>query len=208
MLIIDLKSQAVSRKETDPPYFIFIDEFQNLACSHFVDVISKVRSANFCLILSNQSRGNLSSVSKAFENAIFTNTATKVIFMQEDPLDAKFWSDKTGETTYQEKSVLQFDTMSMDKAGAKLDGLRSSQGNIRTAIKNYISENVFLRLPFTKSIIFSRGKLASIANHEFLFDKKERDNLILAPFEYEVTPNALKKEEALCKEKLIEKGLR
>ena len=53
MLIIDLKSQAVSRKETDPPYFIFIDEFQNLACSHFVDVISKVRSANFCLVLSN-----------------------------------------------------------------------------------------------------------------------------------------------------------
>ncbi|MDP2929041.1 MAG: hypothetical protein Q8O01_03125, partial [Candidatus Omnitrophota bacterium] len=57
MLIIDLKSQAISRKETDTPYFIFIDEFQNLACSHFVDVISKVRSANFCLVLSNQSRG-------------------------------------------------------------------------------------------------------------------------------------------------------
>ena len=56
MLIIDIKSQAVSRQETDPPYFIFIDEFQNLACSHFVDVISKVRSANFCLVLSNQSR--------------------------------------------------------------------------------------------------------------------------------------------------------
>ena len=56
MLVIDLKFQAAARKETDLPYFIFIDEFQNLACSHFVDVISKVRSANFCLILSNQSR--------------------------------------------------------------------------------------------------------------------------------------------------------
>ena len=185
MLIIDLKSQAVFRKETDPPFFIFIDEFQNLACSHFVDVISKVRSANFCLVLSNQSRGNLSNVSPAFENAIFTNTATKVIFMQEDPHDARFWSDKTGQTTYQDKTVLQVDNISNDKAGAKLEGLRSAQGNIRTAVKNYISENVFLRLPFSKSIIFLREKLTVIANHEFLFDKKERDRLIASSFEYE-----------------------
>ena len=185
MLIIDIKSQAVSRQETDPPYFIFIDEFQNLACSHFVDVISKVRSANFCLVLSNQSRGNLSNVSAAFENAIFTNSATKVIFMQEDPFDAKFWSDKTGQTTYQDKSVFQVDNMTTNKGGAKLDGLRSAQGNIRTAVKNYISENVFLRLPFSKSVIFSRGKLTVIANHEFLFGKAERDKIILSPFEYE-----------------------
>ncbi|MFH1655453.1 MAG: TraM recognition domain-containing protein [Candidatus Omnitrophota bacterium] len=182
MLIIDLKCQAVSRKESDLPYFIFIDEFQNLACSHFVDVISKVRSANFCLVLSNQSRGNLSNVSPAFENAIFTNTAIKIIFMQEDPFDAKFWSDKTGQTTYQDKSTLQVDTLNADNKGAKFDGLRSSQGNIRTATKNYISENVFLRLPFAKSIIFSRGKLTCIANHEFLFNKAERDRIISVPF--------------------------
>jgi type IV secretory pathway TraG/TraD family ATPase VirD4 len=182
MLIIDLKCQAVSRKESDPPYFIFIDEFQNLACSHFVDVISKVRSANFCLVLSNQSRGNLSNVSPAFENAIFTNTAIKIIFMQEDPFDAKFWSDKTGQTTYQDKSTLQVDTLNADNKGVKFDGLRSAQGNIRTATKNYISENVFLRLPFAKSIIFSRGKLTAIANHEFLFNKAERDRIISVPF--------------------------
>ena len=183
MLIIDLKSQAVSRKETDPPYFIFIDEFQNLACSHFVDVISKVRSANFCLVLSNQSRGNLSNVSAAFENAIFTNTATKIIFMQEDPLDARFWSDKTGQTTYQEKSILQVDAMAGRNKGAKLDGLRSAQASIHTNTKNYISENVFLRLPFKKSVIFSRGRLTAIANHEFLFDRRERDRIISVPFE-------------------------
>ncbi len=192
MLIIDLKCQAVSRKETDPPYFIFIDEFQNLACSHFVDVISKVRSANFCLVLSNQSRGNLSNVSPAFENAIFTNTATKVIFMQEDPFDARFWSEKTGQTTYQDKTVLQLDNISNDKKGAKLDGLRSAQGNIRTAVKNYISENVFLRLPFSKSVIFLREKLTVIANHEFLFDRKERDRLIASPFEYDNKGSSIK----------------
>ncbi len=184
MLIIDLKCQAVSRKETDPPYFIFIDEFQNLACSHFVDVISKVRSANFCLVLSNQSRGNLSNVSPAFENAVFTNTATKVIFMQEDPFDARFWAEKSGKTTYEDKTILQLDTIGSDKTGVKLDGLRSAQGNIRNAIKNYISENVFLRLPFSKSVIFLREKLTVIANHEFLFDIKERDKLIASPFEY------------------------
>ena len=203
MLIIDLKSQAVSRKEIDDPYFIFIDEFQNLACPHFVDVISKVRSAAFCLILSNQSRGNLSSISRAFENAIFTNTATKVIFMQEDPDDARFWSNKTGATTYQDKNILQIDTMKDDRTeGAKVDGLRSSQANIRTAMKPYVSENVFLRLPFTKSVVFLRGDLASITNHEFLFDKKERDRLIITPFEYKAKENIQNKEEGPCREKL------
>ena len=107
--------------------------------------------------------------------------------MQEDPLDARFWSEKTGQTTYRDKSILQLDTMNKEAGGAKLDGLRSSQGNIHTATKNYISENVFLRLPFTKSVIFSRGKLSSIANHEFLFDKKERDRIVAIPFEYDVT---------------------
>ena len=184
MLIIDLKSQAVSRKETDPPYFIFVDEFQNLACTHFVDVISKVRSANFCLVLSNQSRGNLLNVSSAFENAVFTNTATKVIFTQEDPRDARFWADKSGQTIYQDKSVFQVDATSGKGGKTSLDGLRSAQGSIHAAKKNYISENIFLRLPFSKSVIFCRDKLTVIANHEFLFDKKERDRIILEPFKY------------------------
>ena len=96
--------------------------------------------------------------------------------------------------------------MNKDIEGARLDGLRSAQGNIRTAIKSYVSENVFLRLPFTKSVLFSRGMLAVIANHEFLFDKKERDRLILEPFRYEVKGNVLKKE-VPCRGKMEEKGV-
>jgi hypothetical protein len=105
--------------------------------------------------------------------------------MQEDPFDARFWSDKTGQSTYQDKSVFQVDNISSDKDGVKLDGLRSAQGNIRTASKNYISENVFLRLPFSKSVIFLRGELTVIVNHEFLFDKEQRDKFIASPFEYD-----------------------
>lgn len=196
MLIIDIKSQARIRKETDPAYFIFIDEFQNLACTHFVDVISKVRSANFALVLSNQSRGNLSSVSPAFENAIFTNTATKIIFSQEDPEDAKFWSSKTGQTTYLDKNTLQFDGFGVDREKTMLDGRRSSQGSIHTAKKNYITENVFLRLPFSKSVIFTRGQLARVGNHEFLFDKAERDRMLSLPFVYN-NPQDVNEEELI-----------
>jgi hypothetical protein len=105
--------------------------------------------------------------------------------MQEDPFDARFWSDKTGQSTYQDKSVFQVDNISSDKDGVKLDGLRSAHGNIRTASKNYISENVFLRLPFSKSVIFLRGELTVIVNHEFLFDKEQRDRFIASPFEYD-----------------------
>jgi hypothetical protein len=103
--------------------------------------------------------------------------------MQEDPIDARFWSDKTGQTTYQDKNIVQVDAMEKQTGGARLDGLRSAQGSIHTSVKNYIPGNVFLRLPFAKSIIFSRGKLTAIANHEFLFNKKERDRLISVPFE-------------------------
>ena len=185
MLIIDLKAQAARRSELDPPFFIFIDEFQNLACKHFVDVISKIRSANFCLVLSNQSRGNLMTVSPGFENAIFDNTATKVIFNQENPSDAGFWSDKSGQTTYQEKNTLQFDGRGVDGEKTMLDGKRSSQGSIFTARKNYISSNIFLKLPFSKSVVFVKGELARIANHAFLFDRAERDKLLSRPFVYE-----------------------
>ena len=179
MLIIDLKYQAVSRKENDTPYFIFIDEFQNLASQDFVDVISKVRSANFCLILSNQSRGNLAKISPAFENTIFTNTATKIIFLQEDPVDAEFWSAKTGTTLYEDKTIF------LDDGGMGLDGARTANGRIYNATKKYIEKNVFLKLPFKKSVVFSRGILATVANHEFLFDMKERDRIISTPFQYD-----------------------
>jgi len=74
--------------------------------------------------------------------------------------------------------------MEKQTGGAKLDGLRSAQGSIHTSAKNFISENVFLQLPFAKSIIFTRGRLTAIANHEFLFNRKERDRLISLPFEY------------------------
>src|SRR3989338_856386 len=124
MLIIDIKAQAARRNELDPLFFIFIDEFQNIACKHFVDVISKIRSANFCLVLSNQSRGNLMTVSPGFENAIFDNTATKIIFNQENPNDAAFWSDKSGQTTYSEKNTLQFDGVGVDGEKTILDGKR------------------------------------------------------------------------------------
>jgi hypothetical protein len=102
--------------------------------------------------------------------------------MQEDPVDAKFWSDKTGQTLYEDKTIFQMDNVSTDREGARLDGLRSAQGNIRAATKNYISENIFLRLPFRKSIVFARGRLTTITNHEFLFNKQERDRLISLPF--------------------------
>ena len=50
----------------------------------------------------------------------------------------------------------------------------------------YIAGNVFLKLPFSKSVVFVKGELARIANHAFLFDRAERDKLLSRPFIYEV----------------------
>jgi len=198
MVIIDLKFQAVKRSEIDAFFYIFIDEFQNLASNHFVDLISKVRSANFCLILSNQSRGNLLTISKAFENTVFTNTASKIIFNQEDPEDARFWADKTGKTTYQSKGMRQFAGTSWGGEKTILDGRRETEGTIHTSSKNLISENVFLKLPFGKSVVFKRNELAVLANHEFLFDRNKRDELLSLPFEYE-PPGGMEDNRAKCK---------
>jgi len=51
---------------------------------------------------------------------------------------------------------------------------------------------VFLRLPFSKSVIYSREKLTVVANHEFLFDRKERDRIIASPFEYDNKGSSIK----------------
>ena len=81
MLTIDLKYHSAYRSEDDPKFFIFIDEFQTIASSYFVDIISKIRSANYCLVLANQSRGNLLNVSQAFHDAVMINSYTKLFLI-------------------------------------------------------------------------------------------------------------------------------
>ncbi len=182
MLIIDLKYHAASRKEIDKQFYIFIDEFQTIASNHFVDVISKVRSANFCLVLSNQTRGNLLAVDKSFENTVFTNTATKVVFNQEDPKDAQFWAEKTGKTLFEQRSMRTFSGKTFGDDSTVLDGKRELEGSIQHLSKNYISENIFLRLPLGKSVIFLRQKNAKVSNHQHYYTLKERDALLNKPF--------------------------
>jgi type IV secretory pathway TraG/TraD family ATPase VirD4 len=67
-----------------------------MACDAFRNVVSKVRSANYSLVLAHQALGDLRAVSDSFANAVLTNTATQIIFTVDEPGDADYFSRKSG----------------------------------------------------------------------------------------------------------------
>ncbi len=97
MIAMDLQTQAAYRTEQDQMVMLAVDEFQNMACQAFRNVISKVRGANYALVLANQALGDLRSVGEDFLNTIITNTATKVIFAVGDPDDASYFARRSGQ---------------------------------------------------------------------------------------------------------------
>lgn len=175
MIALDLQAHAAARTQRDPVCFIFIDEFQNMVCQAFKNIVAKVRSANFSLILVNQALGDLESIGEDFLNIVFTNTATKIIFNIEHPDDARLFSEKSGRVVYQSRNIHQFDRKGLDRESTILDGKRSTQGSISDMQKCLIDSNIFLKLPFGKSVIFRRGELASMGNHTHLLSLEEKN---------------------------------
>ena len=184
MLIIDLKYLAAFRSEADSKFFIFVDEFETIASQFFTDVIAKVRSANYCLVLANQSRADLLTVSKSFHDAVVTNSHTKFVFNQAE--DKAYWADKTG-TIRVDEALMRMESGEMfDEKGTALDGKRVRDGVVSKVTKFLYSENVFLKLPPGKSIIFMKdGSDARLAHHEFIHTKEEFEVIRKGPFEYE-----------------------
>lgn len=171
MLIIDLKSWAAKRNEADNRFFIFIDEFQTIASDFFIDVISKVRSANYCLVLANQARSNLINVSQAFHDVVMINSYTKIIFTC--PTDAKFWAFQTGTTRIDDYTMRTYAGSTFGDDHTALDGRREKEGSVMKVLKPLFTENVFMKLPLGKSIIFITGPGAKMVNHSFYSSKEE-----------------------------------
>ncbi len=183
MLIVDFKFWSSRRSEHDPKFFIFIDEFQTIASQFFIDIISKVRSANLCLVLANQSRGNLMNVSKSFHDAVMSNSFTKVVFNQFE--DAKFWANATG-TIRVEEAMMRMESGEMfNEEKTALDGKRVRDGVMAKVTKPLFSENVFLKLPKGKSVVFVKGRTACMTNHEFYHTEAEFKEILKWPFQYE-----------------------
>lgn len=181
MIAMDLQSCAAYRTEHDPVVLIAIDEFQNMACKAFKNVVSKVRSANFAIVLSNQAMGDLETVGKGFINTIATNTRTKIIFCTSDPNDADYFARISGQVIIPVESHSTGTTQPTGRI-IKYGGSESDGESIHEREKYYIHPNTFLRLPFGKSVIFQRGELSIIANHAHLFSVDEKCKMEKGPY--------------------------
>jgi len=124
------------------------------------------------------------TVSKAFHDAVVTNSHTKVVFNQAE--DKAYWADKTG-TIRVEEALMRMESGEMfNEEKTALDGKRVRDGVVSKVTKFLYSENVFLKLPPGKSIIFMKdGSDARLAHHEFIHTKEEFEIIRKGPFEYE-----------------------
>lgn len=181
MIAQDLQYLAAFRTPQSRPAIIAIDEFQNMACQAFRNVISKVRSANYGLVLANQAMGDLQAVGDDFANTIQVNTRTKIIFNADNPGDAELFSQYTG-------TVLQTVTNwseNKTQTGGLVPGWnnqRNTVGKSNTEIEvPLLHPNLFKKMPRGKSVIIRRGNLAGIINHSHLISRAEKDRLEQMP---------------------------
>ncbi len=178
MIAMDLQALAADRNQLDRLAVVAIDEFQNMACSAFTNVISKVRSANYGLILANQAMGDLRAVSQDFLNTVITNTATKMVFNVEEPEDVEYFARRSGkdlqEVSSRSKSRQIPNLAELINGKHKRDNVSESKSKTETY---FIHPNIVSQLPFGKSIIFRRGELAALGNHAHLISKAEKDRL-------------------------------
>lgn len=183
MIAQDLQYLSASRTQQSRPAIIAIDEFQNMACMAFRNIISKVRSKNYALILANQAMGDLLAVGDDFTNTIQVNTRTKIIFNADSPADAELFSQYTGTVLRTVSNHSENKTRTQGIAPAWLrDDQRHTTGESSTEIEvPLLHQNIFKKMPAGKSVVIRRGQLATLANHSYLISKLEKDRLEQLP---------------------------
>lgn len=179
MIAMDLEVHAAFRTEHDIITVVAIDEFQNMACEAFKNIISKVRSANYAFILSNQAPSDLRSVSNDFLSTVGTNTRTKIVFNVDDPYDVENYAKRSGNVLISVESESQSKSR---PAGQAIGGQNTEGKSVQEQEKSMINANQLLLLPFKKSAIYRRSELAVFANHGHMITKDEKDRLIREPY--------------------------
>ncbi len=93
MLITKIYLSAMSRAEMPahviermPPFYFYVDEFQNFANESFASILSEARKYKLCLTVANQF---IAQMEETIRDAVFGNMGTTVSF-RVGPLDAEF----------------------------------------------------------------------------------------------------------------------
>jgi hypothetical protein len=77
-----------------PPFYLYLDEFQNVATDSIKSILSEARKYKLGLILAHQ---YIEQIPKDIKDAIFGNVGSKAIF-RINPEDAKFCENFLGPT--------------------------------------------------------------------------------------------------------------
>lgn len=93
MLITKIYLAAMSRADLPyhvaqkvPPFYFYVDEFQNFANDSFANILSEARKYKLCLTVANQ---YIAQMEETIRDAVFGNMGTTVAF-RVGPLDAEF----------------------------------------------------------------------------------------------------------------------
>lgn len=93
MLITKIYLAAMSRAELPahvidkmPPFYFYVDEFQNFANDSFANILSEARKYKLCLTVANQ---YIAQMDETIRDAVFGNMGTTISF-RVGPLDAEF----------------------------------------------------------------------------------------------------------------------
>lgn len=81
-------------KENPPPFYLYLDEFQNVATDSIKSILSEARKYRLGLVLAHQ---YVEQIPKDIKDAIFGNVGSKTIF-RINPEDAKFMENFLGPT--------------------------------------------------------------------------------------------------------------
>lgn len=78
-------SRAANPEQQWPPFYLYVDEFQNFATESFKDILSEARKYNLALILAHQ---YIAQLPEGVSDAIFGNVGTHIVF-RVGPSDAE-----------------------------------------------------------------------------------------------------------------------
>jgi len=71
------RSEKIAKGETFPPFYLYVDEFQNFATESFATILSEARKFKLGLTVANQ---YIAQLPDTIKNAVFGNVGTSVFF--------------------------------------------------------------------------------------------------------------------------------
>lgn len=153
MIVQDLKvlSSQIHANQVDfQPRFVpcFIDEFGSFASADFSDFLKQVRSAGIGVHLFFQTLADLKLISHGFEEQVFGNTATKIIFRQDVPNDVEKWSKTAGtKDEFSYSYQVSENTFGQEKTGL---------GNQTELKKMRVEHDVFKKLSCGEAVLIDK----------------------------------------------------